>query len=101
MAGIDVEPGCTSLKQWVHWIVLMVLFPGPWKHKFWYIPLGVIVIHFVNLIRITGLVLVSIPWSDHIDFFHDYVFKTFFYLMIFLMWLIWVTKFLPQNSQNV
>ena len=30
---INVAPDCTSLKQWLHWIFLMLIFPGPLKHK--------------------------------------------------------------------
>ena len=95
---VGVEPGCTSLKQWTHWIVLMLLFPGPWRHKLWYVPLGVVVIHFVNLIRVTGLALTLIPWPHHFAFFHNYIFKTFFYFMIFVMWVVWVEYF--KNREN-
>ncbi|MDY0103784.1 MAG: archaeosortase/exosortase family protein [Lentimicrobium sp.] len=94
---VGVEPGCTSLKQWVHWIVLMLLFPGPWKHKLWYIPMGVVVIHFVNLIRITGLVVTTTAWPQSFEFFHNYIFKTFFYFMIFLMWVVWVEYFASKE----
>lgn len=94
---VEVSPGCTSLKQWMHWIFIMTLFPGPWKHKLWYIPAGIIVIHFVNIIRIVGLSLTLIPWSQHFDFFHDYIFKTFFYFMIFVMWVIWTEYFATKE----
>lgn len=97
---VDVSPGCTSLKQWMHWIFIMLLFPGPWKHKFWYIPLGIIIIHFVNIIRIVGLSLTLIPWPQHFNFFHDYIFKTFFYFMIFVMWVVWVEKILQRPRKK-
>ena len=90
---VEVSPGCTSLKQWMHFIFIMVFFPGPWKHKLWYIPAGIVVIHFVNIIRIVGLSLTLVPWPQQFDFFHDYIFKTFFYFMIFIMWVIWVEYF--------
>lgn len=90
---VDVSPGCTSLKQWMHFIFIMLLFPGRWKHKLWYIPAGILVIHGVNIVRIVGLTLTLIPWPQHFDFFHDYIFKTFFYFMIFVMWVIWVEYF--------
>jgi len=90
---VGVDPGCTTLKQWMHWLFLMILFPGPWKHKLWYIPLGLVVIHFINDFRIIGLALTLIPYPEHFHFFHSYIFKTFFYFMIFLMWLIWVEFF--------
>lgn len=90
---VEVSPGCTSLKQWMHWLFIMLLFPGPCAHKLWYIPMGIIVIHFINIVRIVGLSLTLKPWPQHFDFFHDYIFKTFFYFMIFVMWVIWVEVF--------
>ncbi|MBU1011125.1 MAG: exosortase/archaeosortase family protein [Bacteroidetes bacterium] len=98
---VDVSPGCTSLKQWMHWLFLMLFFPGPWRHKLWYIPFGIIIIHFVNLIRIVGLSLILVPWSEHFNFFHDYIFKTFFYFMIFIMWVSWVEFFLIKRTKSV
>jgi len=91
-AFVSVVPECTTMKQWMHWIVIMTFFPGPWKHKLWYIPLGILVIHLTNLFRITGLTLIQFPFPDGFHFFHDYFFKTLFYAVIFLLWLLWNEK---------
>lgn len=99
-AHITVSPGCTSLKQWMHWLFIMLLFPGPWKHKAWYIPLGLIVIQFINVFRVVGLSLMIIPWPQHFHFFHDYIFKTLFYLGIFMMWVVWVEYFVIPNNKK-
>ncbi len=98
---VEVSPGCTSLKQWMHWLFLMIIFPGPWKHKLWYIPLGLFIIEWVNVVRITGLVLTSHAWPNQFHFFHDYIFKIFFYLMIFLMWLFWVELFVEESKKTL
>ena len=102
-ALVIIAPECASLKQWMHWLFLMILFPGPWKHKLWYIPAGLVVIQWTNVIRICGILIMQILWpSINIHFMgndintfhlaHDYVFKLFFYLIIFLMWVLWVEK---------
>ena len=96
---INVAPECTSLKQWLHWLFLMLLFPGPWKHKLWYIPLGLVIIEWINVFRVVGITLCMIPFPDHFDFFHDYFFKTLFYFFIFIMWVIWVEKFLHKKEK--
>lgn len=96
---INVAPECTSLKQWMHWLFLMLIFPGPWKHKAWYIPLGLVIIEFINVIRVVGITLFMIPFPDKFDFFHDYFFKTLFYFFIFIMWVIWVEKFLHKKEK--
>ena len=103
-ARVVIVPECASLKQWMHWLFLMLLFPGPWKHKAWYIPAGLVVIEWVNAVRISGILLMQVAWPNiHIRLFgndintfhlaHDYIFKVFFYLIIFLMWVLWVEKF--------
>lgn len=103
-ARVIIAPECASLKQWLHWIFLMVLFPGPWKHKLWYIPAGLVIIEWTNVIRICGVLLMQIWWPNiHIriggadintfQLAHDYIFKVFFYFVIFLMWVLWVEKF--------
>lgn len=90
---VSVVPECTTLKQWMHWVVIMAFFPGPWKHKLWYIPMGVAVIHLANIFRITGLILIQFPFPAMFHFFHDYFFKTLFYAAIFVMWMIWNERF--------
>lgn len=94
-----VSPECTSLKQWMHWVFLIVLFPGPLKHKIWYIPMGLIIIEFVNVFRIVGLALTLTKCPQHFNFFHDYIFKTFFYFIIFFLWVIWVQIFLNDAKR--
>lgn len=96
---INVAPECTSLKQWLHWLFLMLLFPGPWKHKLWYIPLGLVIIEFINVIRVVGITLCMIPFPNHFDFFHNYLFKTMFYFFIFIMWVIWVEVFVHRKKK--
>jgi exosortase/archaeosortase family protein len=90
---VAVIPGCTSLKQWVHWLFIMLPFPGTWKHKLWYIPAGLLIIYLTNIVRISGLAFSLKYWPEHFDFFHDYVFKTMFYFIIFLISLVWMEYF--------
>ena len=92
---VVIAPECASLKQWCHWLFLMLIFPGPWKHKAWYIPAGLVIIEWTNVIRICGILLMQRWWPGEQTFHiaHDYVFKFFFYFVIFLMWVLWVEKF--------
>ena len=90
---VSIAPECASLKQWMHWLFLMLLFPGPWKHKLWYIPAGLVIIEWTNVVRICGVLMMQIPWPNSFHLAHDYIFKFFFYFVIFLMWVLWVEKF--------
>lgn len=99
-ARVIVAPECASLKQWLHWVFLMVLFPGPWRHKLWYIPAGLVVIEWTNVVRICGILLIQIPWPGSFHIAHDYIFKFFFYLVIFLMWMAWVEAFKDRPTKS-
>lgn len=90
---LTINSGCSGLKQFAQFALLMMLYPGPWKHKLWYIPVGIAIVHLTNLFRITGLSIVLVEWPWHWDFSHDYLFRPFFYVVIFLMWVIWEEKF--------
>lgn len=102
-ARVTIAPECASLKQWLHWLFLMLIFPGPWKHKAWYIPAGLVIIEWTNVVRICGIVLMQIQWPGPNTFHiaHDYVFKVFFYFIIFLMWMLWVEKFKNKSTKQI
>jgi exosortase/archaeosortase family protein len=89
---IDVNTSCSGLKQFYQWTVLILLFPGPWKHKLWYIPAGIIVIHLINIFRIVALSIILMLNPDIWDFCHMWILRPFFYVVIFIMWVIWVEK---------
>jgi len=94
-----VNMGCSGLKQMIQFALLMLVFPGPWKHKLWFIPLGVLVMHLTNLFRMVGLAVVMNNWPQYWDFSHDNLFRPFFYLIIFLLWVWWVEKI--RNHRKV
>jgi exosortase/archaeosortase family protein len=89
---IAINHGCSGLKQMIQFALLMAIFPGPWKHKLWYIPLGVFIVHLTNLFRIIGLGVVLVTVPDYWQFSHDYIFRPFFYVVIFSLWVYWVEK---------
>lgn len=89
---MEVKSECTPLLGWFYWFFIMILLPGLWKHKLWFIPLGIILIHIMNLMRIAslGIVLTCTPTKFH--FFHD-ILGTLLYILIFFMWILWVEIF--------
>jgi exosortase/archaeosortase family protein len=87
--GTKIVWGCTGLKQSFIWIVIMLVARGSWKHKLWFIPLGLACAYLFNILRIT---LIAMAIEHHPEWFHllhDYVFKYMFYGMLFCLWLWW------------
>lgn len=90
--GTRIVWGCTGLKQSFIWIVIMLIARGNWKHKSWFIPLGLVYAYLFNILRIT---LIAIAIEHHPEWFHmlhDYIFKYIFYGMLFCLWLWWSNR---------
>ena len=97
---VAVEGACSGLKQFYQWTVLMILFPGPWKKKLWYIPLGIIIIHLFNILRIVILSVVTVHLPQQWDFIHSWILRPFFYVVIFALWVVWVEWVRPEGNRN-
>jgi exosortase/archaeosortase family protein len=87
---VGVNESCSGLKPILQFVLLMIFFPGPWKHKAWFIPMGIIIVHLTNLFRITGLSIVTVTVPEYWQFAHDNLFRPFFYVVIFFLWVWWV-----------
>lgn len=90
---VSVNSSCSGLKQFYQWFFLMILFPGPWKQKLWFIPSGLVIIHVVNVFRIVTMVYVTIYFSQYWDFIHDWVLRPLFYVVMFMLWVWWNEKY--------
>lgn len=97
---IIINHGCSGLKPILQFMLLMLIFPGPWKHKAWFIPMGIVIVHLTNLFRISGLAVVTITIPEYWDFAHDNLFRPFFYVVIFLLWVWWVEVFRAKGVEH-
>jgi exosortase/archaeosortase family protein len=89
----EIAWGCTGLKQAFIFTCIILFSRGLWKNKWWYILVGLAVVHATNVLRISivGAVLNYNP--DSFDLVHTYFFKYVFYFIIFLMWVLWEEVF--------
>jgi len=99
-SGTSIIWGCSGLKQMFIWMCLILTVRGGWIHKLWYIPLGWVMCHAFNILRIF---LISLFIEFHPTWFHtlhDYIFKYMFYGMMFVLWVIFVEKIRPNVSKR-
>ena len=90
---LGVGNPCNGLELFVLFTGFILCFPGNAKMKAWFIPAGILVIHFVNVIRAAVLVLIQKYAPEHLDFNHHYTFTIVVYAIIFLLWMIWTNRF--------
>ncbi len=95
---VYVNASCSGLKQFYQWVILLLLYPGPWKHKAWFIPFGLLIIHLVNIFRILSMTFVTMNYPQHWNFIHDYVLRPFFYVVMFALWVWWNERFYHRKK---
>jgi exosortase family protein XrtF len=77
----------------------ILAYPGLWRAKLYFIPLGMAAIFFLNILRIIALALNSYYFRQSLEFNHKYTFTFIVYAFIFAFWMIWIKRYgkQPQN----
>ncbi len=91
--GVWIGSNCNAISLFILFSVFIAWYPGYQKGKLWFIPLGIVSIHILNIVRIVCLTIIAKFYPDYLDFNHTYTFTFFIYGYIFLLWVWWVNKF--------
>ncbi|MEI6433576.1 MAG: exosortase/archaeosortase family protein [Bacteroidota bacterium] len=89
---ISINSSCSGMKQIMQFVLLMLIYRGPWLKKLWFIPLGALLVHITNLFRIFLSGVLSMNHPEWMKFAHDNVLRWMFYLVICGLWLFWVKR---------
>lgn len=83
---------CNGLSVMAVFLVFIVAFPGPWKHRAWFAVVGVVTIHLLNALRVAVLCHITTIDYEWLTFNHDYTFYVVVYGWVFMLWYIWVAR---------
>lgn len=78
---------------------LIISFPGKWLDRLWFIPLGLIGIHTVNIARVVGLCLSWVKWQGFGPIEHHDLYDFFATLMILFFFILWIKR--NQGALNM
>lgn len=90
---LSVYEGCNGINTMIIFVAFLIAFGPLNKTLLWFIPVGLLIIHLVNLARITLLFFVAEYRPDFMYFIHKYLFTATLYAVIFLLWVWWVKKY--------
>lgn len=96
LLGVDgahpvwIGTACNAITLFAFFSLFVLAFPGKAKHKLWFIPLGIFIIHICNILRVIGLTMINFYAPEYLDFNHTYTFTVFVYGIIFGLWMWWV-----------
>ena len=89
---LEIGASCDGLVLFALFAAFVIAFPGPWRKKLWFIPLGVLAIHVANLIRVISLAILNFYWPEALSFNHDYTWTVLIYGFIFWLWYLWTNR---------
>jgi len=87
---LNVFEGCNGVNVFIVFLAFVLAFGGSLKKMLWFIPLGIVVIHIFNLLRILLLYVLSSNHSTYFYYFHKYFFTAVIYLAVFFLWWLWI-----------
>jgi exosortase family protein XrtF len=97
-AGIDGSHGvwvgdpCNGLTLFALFTGFVLAFPGPVVRKLWFIPVGIITIHILNVLRVTCLAIIQYYTPQYLEFNHTYTFTILVYSYVFVLWYVWAAR---------
>jgi len=91
--GVWIGEPCNGLKLFSLFTIFIIAYPGNWKRKLVFIPIGILLIHLINSLRVAILAIIAKDSPETLDFNHNYTFTIIVYSFIFLLWYMWSTKF--------
>lgn len=89
---LRVYEGCNGINVAIVFVAFIIAFGGPWNKMSLFIPVGLVIIHAFNLVRISLLFYVAQYFQSAFYYVHKYVFTLFLYAIVFGLWSIWVIK---------
>lgn len=99
MVFIDGQPvvlvadACNGLELFALYVGFLLCFPGKWKYKAFFIPIGVGLIFVINVIREIVLALNYKFFQETFDFNHKYTYVLVVYLFVFVLWRFWLNRY--------
>ena len=99
--GVWIGEPCNGIKIFGLFTIFILSFKGDIKRKIIFIPIGIAILHFLNILRIAILTYISATNPFVLDFNHNITFQLFIYGSMLALWYLWITKFsLKMKNEN-
>lgn len=89
---INVFEGCNGVNVMIVFVAFMMAYGGSTKRMIWFLPLGLLIIHLFNLLRVALLYYAAQQNTQYFYYIHKYFFTAALYVVVVGLWIIWVSK---------
>lgn len=90
---VRIVEGCNAMSVIVLFVAFIIAFSGKFLKTFLFILFGIVLIHVLNVMRISILIVGMLNFKEYEQLMHDIIFPLFIYGVVFGLWFVWVNKF--------
>ena len=90
---LAIYEGCNGINIMIIFVAFLVAFGPIGKRLLIFALAGILIIHLMNLVRISVLFFVVLYMPHFTYFMHKYFFTAILFVIVFVLWIIWVKRF--------
>ena len=87
---ISIDTPCNGIPMMFLYAAFILVYPGSWQRKTWFVLGGLVFLHILNLCRIIGLSYLSFYAPGQFEFNHKYLFQIVVYSATISIWLFFI-----------
>lgn len=87
--GVLIEDDCNGIGSLGLFVAFVLAYPGSWRQRAWFLPMGLAVVYGVNVLRIAALIMIQAQVPALFDIAHELGTTLIFYAAIFGLWMVW------------
>jgi exosortase/archaeosortase family protein len=91
--NVHIKNFCLGVDMMFTLTALIIAFPGKWTDRLWFIPVGLIGIHFINIARVVALCIAWVKYGNTGPIDHHDWFNVIAVIFIFLLFVVWVNRY--------
>lgn len=96
--GVGIGNYCLAVELFVLFFALVASYPSATKTKLWFIPLGLLSIHLLNVVRVIALNLLTVYAPQYADFNHHVTFRVIVFVYILFLYNIFLKHFADKPT---
>ncbi|CAM4005312.1 exosortase family protein XrtF [Flavobacterium antarcticum] len=96
---VRIVEGCNAISVMILFVAFILAFSKGFLKTTGFILAGILIIHLLNILRIAFLTIGILKYPEYKHILHGVIFPLIIYGTVFLLWIIWVTKFANNEAK--
>lgn len=96
---VRIIEGCNAVSVMILFVAFILAFSNGFAKTIGFSLVGLLIIHILNVLRIALLTIGILKYPEYKHILHGVVFPLIIYGTVFILWIVWVTKFTRNDTK--